>query len=60
MQFKCDFTIQQKDVCLYLMKKVKDSNLAYTQCETWDKQPLGRDPERSWCNLHSSVKLFWS
>ena len=22
--------------------------------------PLGRDPYRSWCHLHTSVKLFWS
>ena len=28
--------------------------------ETQDKQPLGRDPKRSWCHCHTSVKLFWS
>ena len=28
--------------------------------ETQDKQLLGRDPDRSLCHRHTSVKLFWS
>ena len=28
--------------------------------ETRDKRPLGRDPDRSWCHLHTSLKLFCS
>ena len=39
---------------------MKSSSLAYNQRETRDKRLLGRDPERSWCHLHISVKLFWS
>ena len=31
---------------------------AYNRCETQDRQPLGRDPHRSWCHHHTSVKLF--
>ena len=38
----------------------KVSDIAYNQCETQDKRPLGRDTDRSWCHLHTSVKLFWS
>ena len=38
--------------------KVKSSSLAYNHCETRDKWLLGRDPDRSWCYLHTSVKLF--
>ena len=34
--------------------------LAYNWCETQDMQPLGRDPDRSWCHRHNSIKLFWS
>ena len=34
--------------------------LAYNQCETRDKQPLGSDLDRSSCHCHASVKLFWS
>ena len=30
------------------------------QRETRDKRSLGRDPSRSWCHRHTSVKLFWS
>ena len=40
--------------------KVKSFSLAYKWCETWDKRPLGRDPDRSYCFLHTSVKLIWS
>jgi hypothetical protein len=38
---------------------VKRSSLAYNRHETRDKTPLGRDPDRSWCHRHPSVKLFW-
>ena len=38
--------------------KVRTSSLAYNRCETRDKRPLGRDPDRSWSHLHTSVKLF--
>jgi hypothetical protein len=27
---------------------------------TWGKWLFGRDPDRSWCHLHTSLKLFWS
>ena len=37
----------------------KFSDLAYNRREIWDKRPLARDPDRSWCHLHTSVKLFW-
>ena len=40
--------------------KVKSPNLAYNRRETRDKQPLDRDPNRSWCHRHPSVKLFWT
>ena len=36
----------------------KVSDLAYNQRETQEKQQLGRDPDRSWCHHHTSVKLF--
>ena len=28
--------------------------------ETWDKRPLGRDPDRSWCDRHtiSKIKIY--
>ena len=44
---------------LYSYKSVfwKFSDLAYNRCETRDKRPLGRDPDRSWCYFHTSVKL---
>ena len=38
--------------------KVKNSR--YSQHETRDKRPLGRDPVMSWCHCHTSVKLSWS
>ena len=38
----------------------ESSNLAYNRCEIRDKRTLGRGPDRSWCYLHTSVKLFWS
>ena len=28
--------------------------------ETRGKRPLGRDPDKSWCHRHTSVKLSWS
>jgi hypothetical protein len=38
--------------------KVKSSSLAYNRRETRDKRPLGRDSDRSWCHLHTSVNCF--
>ena len=38
--------------------KMKSSSLAYNLHESWDKRSLGRNPDRSWCHLHTSVKLF--
>ena len=38
--------------------KVKSSQPSLR--ETRDKRPSGRYPDRSWCHLHTSVKLFWS
>ena len=40
--------------------KVKSSSLAYNRRETRDKRPLIRDPDRTWCHLHTNVKLSWS
>ena len=40
--------------------KVKSSSLAKNRRETRDKRPLDREPDRSWCHLHTSVKLVWS
>ena len=40
--------------------KVNVLGLAYNQHETWDKRPLNRDPDRSWCHRPTSVKLSWS
>jgi hypothetical protein len=39
--------------------KEKVLGLAYNRRETRDKWPLDRDLDRSWCHLHTSVKLFW-
>ena len=39
--------------------KMKSSSLSYNRRETRDKRPLGRDPDRSCCHLHTSVKLFY-
>ena len=38
---------------------MKRSRLAYNRRETRDKWPLGRHPDRSWCHLHTILKLFW-
>ena len=48
--------------CPYgLMRAVwKVSDLAYNRRETRDNRLLGRDPGRSRCHLHTSLKLFWS
>ena len=29
--------------------------------KTWDKRPLSRDPDRSWCHRHtlSMIKVLW-
>ena len=35
--------------------KVKSSQPSL--CETLDKQLLGRDPDRSWCHLHTTINL---
>ena len=43
----------------YIYKgKVKSSKQAYNQCEKQGKWLWGRDPDRSRCHLHTSVKLF--
>jgi hypothetical protein len=34
--------------------------LAYNRCETRDKRPLGKDPDRSWCHRHTPVKVSGS
>ena len=36
------------------------SSLAYNRRESRDKRSLGRDPDRSWSHLRTSVKLLWS
>ena len=40
--------------------KMKSFSLAYNEHETRDKRPLGRFLDRSWCQLYTSIKLFWS
>ena len=41
----------------YIYKgKVKSSSLAYNRRETLGNRSLSRDPDRSWCHLHTSVK----
>ena len=37
---------------------MKSSSLVYNLRETRGKRPLGRDPDRSWWHLRTSVKLF--
>ena len=39
---------------------MESSNLAYNRHETPDKPLLGKNPDRSWFHLHTSVNLFWS
>ena len=39
---------------------MKSSSLAYIRRETREKLPLAREPDRSCCHFHTSVKLFWS
>jgi len=39
---------------------LKSSSLAYNRRETGDKGLLGREPDRSQCHLHTSLKFFWS
>jgi hypothetical protein len=38
--------------------KVKSSSLACNQRENRNKRSLGRDTDRIWRHLHTSVKLF--
>ena len=38
----------------------KVSNLPYNRRETRDKRLLDREPDRSRCHLHTSIKLFRS
>ena len=35
-------------------------DMAYNQRESRDKRSLGRNPDRSWCYRHTSVKFSWS
>ena len=42
-----------------LRGKVKSSHPSLQPTFTWDKQPLGRDLDRSWCYRHTGVKLIW-
>ena len=37
---------------------MKSSSLAYNQRGTRDKRMLDRDPDRSRCHLHNSLKFF--
>ena len=41
-------------------KKMKSSWPSLHQ--TWDKRPLDRESDKSWCHRHtmSMIKLFWS
>ena len=52
-------TYQNTSLILKLYKgKVKSSRPSLYKIR--DKRPLGRDPDRSWCHRHTSVKFFWS
>ena len=39
---------------------LKSYSLDYNRRETRDMRLLGRDPDRSQCHLHTSLKLLWS
>ena len=49
-----------KKISVFTGATWKVLGLAYNRRETRDKQPFGRDPDSSWCNFHTSIKLFWS
>ena len=38
--------------------KVKSSSLVYNRRKTWYKRPFDKDPDKSWCYLHTSIQLF--
>ena len=44
----------------YILIRGKVKRSRPSLCETWDKLLWGRDPARSWCHHHISVKLSWS
>ena len=41
-----------------ILAMLKALGISYNRRETRDKRPLGRDPDRSWCHCHTSVKIF--
>jgi hypothetical protein len=48
-----------KAICYELnLLQVKSYSLAYNRCETRDKWQLGRDQDKKWCYLHTSVEFF--
>ena len=44
---------------LLYVGKVKSYRFSLRLRETLDKRPLGRDPDRSWCHLHTTVNHSW-
>ena len=42
------------NILFFLSVRARWKVLAYNQHETLDKRPFGRDPDRSWCHLHTS------
>ena len=57
--FRDPFLVSSQSIT-YTKEVWKVSDLAYNRRETWDKRLLGRDLDRSWCHLHTSLKHFWS
>ena len=48
------------EYCILPRARWKVFGVAYNWCETWNKQPFGRDPDRSWCHCYIGVKIFCS
>ena len=53
-----DTSMNLYEYCIPARWKVLD--LVYSRRESRDKRPLSRDPDRTWCHRHTSVKRFWS
>ena len=60
LKFNKYFHIQYFTCFYFTRAKWKVLGLAYNQRKTRNERPLGRDPNRSRCHHHTSVKLFWS
>ena len=54
-----NFTALHNKRCKVYLGKNLHFTTPYNRRETRVKRPLGKDPNRSWCHLHASVKLSW-